>query len=59
MYRQANWEIGRAAERSKVAMAVKPFKPGDRFAAWRKRTVRKTKIAEKRAMGRGAKNKKK
>lgn len=59
MYRQANWEIGRAAERSKAAMAVRPFKPGDRFAAWRKRNARKAKSAERRAMTRGGKGKKK
>ncbi|KAF7191844.1 54S ribosomal protein L2, mitochondrial [Pseudocercospora fuligena] len=58
MYRQANWEIGRAAERSKAAMAVRPFKPGDRFAAWRKRTARRIRSAEKRALGRGKGKKK-
>lgn len=59
MYRQANWEIGRAAERSKTAMAVRPFKPGDRFAAWRKRAARMTRNAERRAIGRSNKGKKK
>ena len=54
-YRQANWEIGRAAERSKTAQMVKPFVPGDRFTAWRKRNVRVAKNAERRAMGRGGK----
>lgn len=54
-YRQANWEIGRAAERSKVALSVKPFRPGDRFAAWRKRSLRVARNAERRAMGRGGK----
>jgi large subunit ribosomal protein L27 len=54
-YRQANWEIGRAAERSKAAQMVRPFVPGDRFAAWRKRNVRVAKNAERRAMGRGGK----
>lgn len=39
-WRQANWEIGRAAERSKKAQSVRPFKPGDRWAAWRKRAAR-------------------
>jgi large subunit ribosomal protein L27 len=34
---------------------VKPFVPGDRFAAWRKRNVRVAKNAERRAMGRGGK----
>lgn len=54
-YRQANWEIGRAAECSKAALSVKPFAPGDRFAAWRKRNLRVARNAEKRAMGRGGK----
>lgn len=54
-YRQANWEIGRAAELSKAAQSVKPFVPGDRFAAWRKRNVRVARNAERRAMGRGGK----
>lgn len=54
-YRQANWEIGRAAERSKAAQMVKPFVPGDRFAAWRKRNIRVARNAERRAMGRGGK----
>ena len=56
-YRQANWEIGRAAERSKEAQKVKPFRPGDRFAAWRKANERKARNAERRAMGRGGKKK--
>lgn len=59
MYRQANWEIGRAAERSKAAMSVRPFKPGDRFAAWRKRSARVARTAERRAMTRGGKKSKK
>lgn len=56
-YRQANWEIGRAAEKSKAAMMVQPFKPNDRFAAWRKSNKRKAKNIERRAMGRGGKKK--
>ncbi|KAF2163553.1 hypothetical protein M409DRAFT_26165 [Zasmidium cellare ATCC 36951] len=59
MYRQANWEIGRAAERSKAAQSVRPFKPGDRFAAWRKRSARVARTAERRAMTRGGKKSKK
>jgi hypothetical protein len=46
MYREANWEIGRAAERAKVK--VRAFKPGDRFTAWRKSVARKAKNAERR-----------
>jgi len=49
-YRIANWEIGRAAERANIK--VDPFKPGDRFAAWRKANARKAKNAEKRGMRR-------
>lgn len=47
-WRQANWEIGRAAERSKKAMKVKPYKPGDRWAAWRKRAARVAANAQKK-----------
>jgi hypothetical protein len=50
MYREANWEIGRAAERAGVN--VKAFKPRDRWTAWRKRGVRFAKNAEKRSLGR-------
>ncbi|KAI9724999.1 MAG: hypothetical protein M1812_000275 [Candelaria pacifica] len=48
MYREANWEIGRAAERANVK--VRRYKPGDRFAAWRKTVIRRTKSAERRGM---------
>lgn len=48
MYRESNWEIGRAAERAKVK--VQTYKPGDRWAAWRKREVRKAKSAERRGL---------
>jgi hypothetical protein len=48
MYREANWQIGRAAERAKVK--VKPFKPRDRWTAWRKTTIRKAKNAEKKGL---------
>ena len=58
-YRQANWEIGRAAERSGTAQSIRPFKPRDRFVAWQKSVQRKTRNAEKRSMGRGGKKKKK
>ncbi|KAI5241245.1 ribosomal protein L27 [Aureobasidium subglaciale] len=49
-YRAANWEIGRAAERAGVK--VTPFKPGNRFLAWRKSNVRKAKNAERRGLTR-------
>ncbi|MCJ1310428.1 54S ribosomal protein L2 mitochondrial [Agyrium rufum] len=48
MYRQANWEIGRAAERAKVK--VRPYKPNDRFLAWRKTERRKTLNIERRSL---------
>lgn len=44
-----------AAERSRAAQSVKAFKPGDRFAAWRKRNARIARNAEMRAMKRGGK----
>lgn len=52
-YRMANWQIGRAAERAKIE--VKPFKPGDRYAAWRKSSARKTRNAERRSIRVGQK----
>lgn len=56
-YRESNYEIGRAAERAGVK--VQEFRKGDRFLAWRKTGVRRTRAAEKRALGKGAKGKKK
>lgn len=50
MYREANWEIGRAAERAKVK--VRTYKPGDRFTAWRKTAARKARNAERRGLRR-------
>jgi hypothetical protein len=58
-WRPQNWEIGRAAERSAAARAVRPFKPGDRWEAWRRSAARKARNAERRALGRGSKGKKK
>lgn len=52
MYRESNWEIGRAAERANIK--VKEFKPRDRWTAWRKSGIRKAKNAEKRGLGRRA-----
>jgi len=49
-YRAANWEIGRAAERAGIR--VTPFKPGNRFLAWRKAALRKAKNAERRGLTR-------
>jgi large subunit ribosomal protein L27 len=53
MYREANWEIGRAAERAKVK--VREFRPRDRWTAWRKSGIRKAKNTEKRGLGRRSK----
>jgi large subunit ribosomal protein L27 len=50
MYRESNWEIGRAAEKAKVQ--VREFKPGDRWTAWRKASVRRAKNAERRGLSR-------
>ncbi|KAI9775429.1 MAG: 54S ribosomal protein L2 mitochondrial [Geoglossum umbratile] len=52
MYRESNWQIGRTAE--KAGVRVKPFRPGDRWAAWRKSTARKASNAEKRGLRQGA-----
>lgn len=48
MYREANWQIGRAAERAKVK--VRAYTPGDRFMAWRKANARKAKIVEQKLL---------
>lgn len=50
MYRESNWQIGRAAERAKVK--VREYKAGDRFLAWRKTNARKAKNAERRGLRR-------
>lgn len=50
MYREANWEIGRAAEKAKVK--VREFKPRDRWTAWRKTVARKAKNAERKGLSR-------
>jgi hypothetical protein len=47
-FREANWEIGRAAE--KAGVKVREFVPGDRFRAWRKRKARQERAAEKRRL---------
>lgn len=57
MYRESNWEIGRAAERANVT--VRKFFPGDRWTAWKKKIIRKAKAAEKRRLGGGKKQKQK
>ena len=47
-YRQANYDIGRAAERANVQ--VKEFVPGDRWTAWRKAQARKKLNAERKKL---------
>lgn len=49
MYRESNWSIGRAAERARVT--VRKFKPGDRWTAWKKKTARVARVAEKKRLG--------
>ncbi|KAK7530121.1 60S ribosomal protein L2, mitochondrial precursor [Phyllosticta citricarpa] len=49
MFREANWQIGRAPERAGVN--VKKFVKGDRWEAWRRASVRAKAIREKIAMG--------
>ena len=49
-YRESNTEIGRAAERAGIY--VKPFKPRNRWLAWRLREARKVRSAEKRSLRR-------
>lgn len=56
MFREGNWEIGRAAERANIKVAE--FKPRNRWAAWRKSAVRKAKSIEKRGLAKRTKSKK-
>ncbi|KAH2178234.1 hypothetical protein KXV29_006406 [Aspergillus fumigatus] len=53
MYREANWQIGRAAE--KAGITAKPYKRKNRWLAWRKRQAR----AERAAQMKSLKSKKK
>ena len=48
MYRLGNWQIGRAAERTKRKVRI--YQKGDRFLAWRKRTVRRARATESRSL---------
>lgn len=50
MYRESNWEIGRAAERAGVS--VREFKPRDRWTAWKKKITRRARRKEKGMLGR-------
>ncbi|KAE8145946.1 ribosomal L27 protein-domain-containing protein [Aspergillus avenaceus] len=53
MYREANWQIGRAAE--KAGITAKQYSRNNRWLAWRKRKAR----AERAAQMKSLKNKKK
>lgn len=55
MYREANWSIGRTAEREGLVDKVRAWKRDDRFLAWRKAAARIKRNAEKRNLGRGGK----
>jgi ribosomal protein L27 len=48
MYREANWQIGRAAE--KVGITAKHFDRGNRWLAWRKRQARAEKAAQMKSL---------
>jgi large subunit ribosomal protein L27 len=56
-FREGNWEIGRAAERTGVK--VRPFVKGDRWLAWRKANARKKRTAEEKAFSKKGKKVKK
>lgn len=53
MWREANWQIGRAAE--KAGITAKPYKKDNRWLAWRKRQARAERVAQMKSL----KNKKK
>lgn len=55
MYRETNYEIGRAAEKANVPVPV--WKPGDRFKAWRLRTAKRERAREKQALKGGKQRK--
>ena len=47
-FRKTNFEIGRAAEKSRGRVVL--FKPGDRFKAWRKRVVGRARGRERKTL---------
>ncbi|KAI9373753.1 ribosomal L27 protein-domain-containing protein [Aspergillus egyptiacus] len=53
MWREANWQIGRAAE--KAGITAEPYDRRDRWLAWRKRQARAERVAQMKSL----KNKKK
>lgn len=48
MYREANWQIGRAAE--KVGIFAKSYDRGNRWLAWRKRQARAERAAQMKSL---------
>jgi ribosomal protein L27 len=48
MYREANWIIGRAAE--KAGIFAKPYDRGNRWLAWRKRQARAERAAQMKSL---------
>ncbi|PYH96168.1 ribosomal protein L27 [Aspergillus ellipticus CBS 707.79] len=56
MYREANWQIGRAAE--KAGITAQPFNRKNRWLAWRKRQARADRAAQMKSL-KGNKKKKK
>jgi hypothetical protein len=48
MYREANWQIGRAAE--KAGITAKEFDRGNRWMAWRKRQERAQRVAQMKSL---------
>lgn len=48
MYREANWQIGRAAE--KAGVFAEPYDRGNRWLAWRKRQARAERAAQMKSL---------
>ncbi|KAL9023684.1 MAG: hypothetical protein Q9196_007045 [Gyalolechia fulgens] len=48
MFREANWQIGKAEEKGRKGVRV--YQKGDRFLAWRKKTKRLKAAAKQRAL---------
>lgn len=48
MYREANWQIGRAAE--KAGITAQKFDPKNRWLAWRKRQARAERAAQMKSL---------
>lgn len=48
MFREANWQIGRAAE--KAGITAKPYDRRNRWMAWRKRQVKAERAAQMKSL---------